>query len=64
MRICVNEGECPVSEKKRSAKEFFMDNNKKNLKIFIAVAAAILVIADVISGFYIFSKVGLITIDK
>ena len=41
MRICVNEGECPVSEKKRSAKEFFMDNNKKNLKIFIAVAAAI-----------------------
>ena len=26
-----------MSEKKRSAKEFFMDNNKKNLKIFIIV---------------------------
>ena len=48
-----------MSEKKRSAKEFFMDNNKKNLKIFIAVAAAILVIAAVIFGVYIFTKVGL-----
>ena len=53
-----------MSEKKRSAKEFFMDNNKKNLKIFIAVAAAILVLAAVIFGVYIFTKVGLINIDK
>ena len=64
MRICANEGECPVSEKKRSAKEFFMDNNKKNLKIFIAVAVAVLVLAAVILGVYIFTKVGLINIDK
>ena len=53
-----------MSEKKRSAKEFFMDNNKKNLKIFIAVAVAVLVLAAVIFGVYIFTKVGLINIDK
>ena len=42
-----------MSEKKRSAKEFFMDNNKKNLKIFIAVVVAVLVLAAVIMGVYI-----------
>lgn len=53
-----------MSEKKRSAKEFFMDNNKKNLKIFIIVVVAILVLAAVTMGIYVFAKVGLINIDK
>ena len=45
-----------MNEKKRSAKEFFMDNNKKNLKIFIIVVVAILVLAAVTMGIYVFAK--------
>ena len=41
-----------------------MDNNKKNLKIFIIVVVAILVLAAVTMGIYVFAKVGLINIDK
>ena len=50
-------------KEKRTFKQFFMDNNKRNLKITITVVCVVLALAIIGGGIYIGNKLGLITID-
>ena len=49
-------------KEKRTFKQFFMDNNKRNLKITIIVVCVVLALAIIGGGIYIGNKLGLITI--
>ena len=51
-------------KEKRTFKQFFMDNNKRNLKITITVVCVVLALLIIGGGIYIGSKLGLITIDR
>ncbi len=50
-------------KEKRTFKQFFTDNNKRNLKITVTVVCVVLALLIVGGGIYIGNKLGLITID-
>ena len=50
-------------KEKRTFKQFFLDNNKRNLKITITIVCVVLALAVIGGGIYIGNKLGLITID-
>lgn len=50
-------------KEKRTFKQFFMDNGKRNLKITITVVCVVLALAIIVGGIFIGKKLGLITID-